>query len=622
MNMLLLLIAVTTAEPVDLFPTELTEETVRLSTQDDDGSIAIEGDAVTVDSSTGDLKQPWLNQAIVRTTGPIARGDVLLLTVPLELLGTGDDALEDGVGKVKVNLTHEPAEGDNQFGLKYDEVSFSGPMQEYHTPIIAETDVPAGEGRFAAHFSRQAQQLKMGLPRLRNYGPGYPLEDLPRNDITYQGREPDAAWRDAAAARIAEHRTGPIRIKAVDESGQPVEGADVHFKLQRHAFGFGSAIQFPILGATEDEFPLKFWGKDTWCWDDAQKYRATVKKLFNKVVFEAATRPNVWPGLHNPAIDEWPANARKHQLQLMRTFAFLDENKIDARGHYLSWGAIDHPPQTRFVGKPKEHWAYQTRIAKEHPIQLGTRVVEWDALNHPCGWGLTMEELHGGLELHVETMRIARENAPEGVKLYVNEGHVLHERSQVANYERIIKRLVDDGVGPDGIGFMGHFTDKTLTGMDEAFKIFERFAPYADHLQITEFDVSAAQDLRLHADYVRDMLTLAYSHPKMAGVVQWGFWENAHWKPETALYFADWTAKPAADEWDRLVNDEWRTFEQGQTDEDGLFSATGCHHGDYEVYAHTADLESWQIVENATRYDTNDGTLLITLTPKDTSDKQ
>ena len=604
----LLALALVLSSPTDLLPQEQTIEAAqpqvaskfRISSTDPDGGLTQDGDAIHVSSTVGDIKEPWRNQIIIRTTGPIQKGDVLLLTVPLGLVGTGGDAIEPGVGRVKVNLTWEPAEGENKEGLKYDEVSFRGGMAEYHTPIIAGVDVPEGEGRVALHFSRQQQELRVGTVRLRNYGPDFPLSELPKNEITYQGREPDAPWRAEAARRIEKHRTGPITVEVVDADGNPVEGAFVSAKLQSHAFGWGAAVRYPLLGAADDEFPVSLWTSEEWSKDDAEQYRATVERLFNKVVYEAACRPNVWPELHNPEVSSYPKLAYRRQAQFRRSLEWLKTRGIQIRGHYLSWGAIDHPPQTEYVGRPEAHWAYQTRIASQHPIQLAGLVDEWDALNHPCGWGVTMEELHGGLSLHVETMRLARQAAPEGTLLYVNEGHVLQERSQIPNYERIIRHLVDEGVGPDGIGFMAHFSDKTLTGMDDAYAIFERFAPLADHLQLTELDISSAQDEQLHADYLRDIMTLSYSHPKMAGVVQWGFWEKAHWKPETALFTADWTAKPAAKEWDRLVNDQWHTDEQARTGSDGRVSFAGCHHGDYEIYSETEAKTSWQIVKDAT----------------------
>ena len=39
------------------------------------------------------------------------------------------------------------------------------------------------------------------------------------------------------------------------------------------------------------------------------------------------------------------------------------------------------------------------------------------------------------------------------------------------------------------------------------------------------------EDEEMQADYTRDFLTLAYSHPTVVGVQLWGFWERAHLQP-------------------------------------------------------------------------------------------
>ena len=613
------LLSLLAADPVELFPAdqspgESLTEGLRYGITDTQGGITYDEGTHRIVASQGFPNEPWKNQIVVRTTEPIAKGDVLLLTLPLEVIESEGD-----VGRVKTSLTKEATEGNNEGGLKYDEVHVQPGqgLQNYYVQLTSEYDVAAGEGRLALHFSPQAQTLRLGELSLKNYGPDYPLDQLPRNSLSYQGREPDAAWRAEAAARIKEHRTGPIRVKVVDEDGNPVENAFVSVKLDRHDFAFGSAVVYGLLGGREEDFPVGHWVRDDVTFEDAEKYREIVGRLFNRVTFEGACRPYVWPQLHNPKDADWPKEAFKRQAMLQRAFQFLAENEVDVRGHYLSWGAIDSEQQSRFLGKPKQHAEWLAGIARNHPIQLDTRVVEWDAINHPCGWGTTMEMLHGGLDQHVQVMKIARAAAPEGVRLYLNEGHVLHERSQVPFYERIIKHLNAEGVGPDGIGFMGHFTDNTLTGMDTAYEVFERFAPLADRLLITELDISSASDERLHADYLRDIVTLAYSHPKMDGVVMWGFWEGAHWLPETALYRRDWSPKPAAEEWERLITETFATQVSGRTGADGLFTATG-HHGTYQVYAETDSLKSWQRLDGIT----NGETVTATLEPKDANSQE
>lgn len=46
-------------------------------------------------------------------------------------------------------------------------------------------------------------------------------------------------WRKAAEARIAEHRTGLLTVAVRRHDGEPLEGASVRVKMERHSFIFG-----------------------------------------------------------------------------------------------------------------------------------------------------------------------------------------------------------------------------------------------------------------------------------------------------------------------------------------------------------------------------------------------
>ncbi len=70
-------------------------------------------------------------------------------------------------------------------------------------------------------------------------------------------------------------------------------------------------------------------------------------------------------------------------------------------------------------------------------------------------------------------------------------------------------------------------------------------------------------DEALQADYTRDFLILAFSHPAVVGVQVWGFWEKTHWRPRAAMYRADWTEKPNGRAYRSLVLDQWRTRSDG-----------------------------------------------------------
>ena len=51
---------------------------------------------------------------------------------------------------------------------------------------------------------------------------------------------------------------------------------------------------------------------------------------------------------------------------------------------------------------------------------------------------------------------------------------------------------------------------------------------------ITELDVRD-DDVDVRADRYEDYLRLYFSHEVVEGIMLWGFWDQAHWRPEAAL---------------------------------------------------------------------------------------
>ena len=81
----------------------------------------------------------------------------------------------------------------------------------------------------------------------------------------------------------------------------------------------------------------------------------------------------------------------------------------------------------------------------------------------------------------------------------------------------------------------------------------------------TEYDlVSTAKDPKVaadvEADFLRDAIIIAYSHPKTIGFHMWGFADPNHWRGNAPLY--DWyfyQKKDAVKYWDEYVWDKWFT---------------------------------------------------------------
>ncbi len=508
-------------------------------------------------TSTKRPKNSWDIQLKTNLTGPIATGDTCLLTFWMRRLRSADES-GDGVASAVVQQSFAPHRK-----VLTRRVAVAGEWQQFFIPFKATFGLVPGKANLGFHLGFHPQELAVAEFQLVNYGLDLRVADLPGGKVTYVGRDLDASWRRAAANRIAEHRMGDLTVAVVDITGNPVPDATVDVNMTRHAFGFGAAL---VSGRLVEDSP------------GADRYREIVAKYYNKVVLENDLKWGPWEvsksNKHRLFRREWTDEA----------LAWLGRRNIDVRGHWLSWGSVSSGGQDDYVGKPEEHRRDLFAHIREKVAAVGTRVCEWDVINHPVGWGVTYEQMHEGLDFHADIFQLCREAVPKGVGLWINEGQVLPGGGRRVDYERIIRYLIAQGQAPAGIGFMGHFGSASLTPIPELFEVMERYAAIIPRLQLTEFDVNVGDDEELQADYLRDVMTIAFSHPSMCAIVMWGFWAGRHWKPEAALYRKDWSVKPAGEAWLELVGNEWWTSESGTTDRRGRYRLRGFL-GDYTVKA-------------------------------------
>jgi GH35 family endo-1,4-beta-xylanase len=278
---------------------------------------------------------------------------------------------------------------------------------------------------------------------------------------------------------------------------------------------------------------------------------------------------------------------------------------MEVRGHYVTWAPLDRW-QSRFIGRPVElRRAVWSHMEEKLPA-VGKRVGEWDAINHIVGWGETFASVSGGNQIYADVIKKSRELAPHA-EMWVNEGQVL-SGVRTDNYEQVIRFLTEQDAAPDGIGFMGHFSRRHLPSPDLLLERFDRFARLVPNLQLTELDVDVGDDEALQADYLRDVMTAAFSHEAFQGIIMWGFWEGRHWKPNAALYRRDWSIKPAGQMWLDLVKRDWWTDETGKTDARGRYRTRGFL-GDYTV---TVEHEGVDL-ERSLSLSSDDTELVVTI---------
>jgi GH35 family endo-1,4-beta-xylanase len=337
--------------------------------------------------------------------------------------------------------------------------------------------------------------------------------------------------------------------------------------MQRHAYGFGSAINAKTL-LTEGP--------------DADRYREVIAHDFNKVVIENHLKWYYWE--------------RKKDYG-PRAVTWLREAGLDVRGHNLLWPSKNNMPESvhpLFNTPVLLHDSILDHITEEASFYRG-QLIDWDVVNEPYTNNDVQKVL--GDKVLAECFRTARAADPQAT-LYINDFAILEaggrDYAHQDHYFKTIEAIHNAGVGLGGIGIQGHF-DGNLTPVPRLGEILDRFATFGLPIQITEFDVYTL-DEQLQADYTRDFMTMVFSHPSTVGILTWGFWEKVHWLPEAAIYRTDWSLRPAGQVWYDLVFQQWWTPEQqGITDARGKFSLRGFH-GDYVVEVQSGNRTIMQTV--------------------------
>lgn len=359
-----------------------------------------------------------------------------------------------------------------------------------------------------------------------------------------QAQQP--AWREAAEKRIEQIRKDTLRVRVTDAGGRPVAGAAVKVTMTEHEFGFGAAVAArQLLGEGED----------------SERYRKFILENFNMAVLENDLK---WP--------QWDRD-REPALQAVK---WLRENGVSrVRGHTLVW------PSWRWL--PKELKALEAdppalreRVrAHIEDVVTATRgtLVHWDVLNEPYSEKDLMKIL--GNQVMAEWFKEARRH-DANTMMFINDYGILSERGEKRDhqdhYYQTIRDLLAQGAPLEGIGMQGHFSEPTPP--ERMLEILNRFSEFGLPIAITEYDFRT-KDEELQANFLRDFLTLCFSHPRVKWFLMWGFWEGRHWRPDAAMVRRDWSLKKSHAVWRELVYGRWWTRAEAVTGANGVAVVSG-----------------------------------------------
>jgi GH35 family endo-1,4-beta-xylanase len=512
-------------------------------------------------------------------TKPIAENQVCLFVIKARTVAS---AAKDGKGKLMAVMQNR---ADYSASPLWSPVVIGKEWETHFFAFQAAHGVPEGRGTAMLVGGEQPQVIEIADFQVYRFPVGFDLFRAPRMKATYAGREVGASWRVEAEERIAKLRRGDLIVRVADAEGKPVPGAKVRVEMKRHLFGFGSAVDVGMLSALDEKIAPA----------DQIKYRDTVDELFSRVVTENGLRVGNIDADSDPT-RPWEAETlRRTRTAVLWTLQWAADRKMTSRGHYLVWGYAEKWAQDILRrGTPADllaaydrHFAFVIPFVKDY-------VVEWDALNHPVPFD-EKDALYNivGPDVYPDLYQKIRSLTP--LPLYVNEDTFNAER--IDGFEKQVRHMIEKGATPDGAGFQSHYSDYETPGMDDIWETWNRLARLVKYLTVTEYDFQSLDD-QLHADHLRDLLTLAFSHPQMTGFVIWGFWEKRHWKPMAAMFKSDWTERPAVKVWRDLVKTRWWTKAELVSNQEGEAKLTG-YYGWYDLTVEKGGKSATLVVKHA-----------------------
>jgi GH35 family endo-1,4-beta-xylanase len=541
--------------------------------------------------------QEWQTFLQSLTKERIRSGDILYLTAWTRLIRR-TDGQAFGAGRLYAT---QHREGNDKDASPLGQQDFSIPQEwtRIHIPLESTKDLGAQNiMKLMFTFGFAGQTVEFGGLTVINMGPGVSKESLPhpKLNLDYKGRDPKAAWRKAAAARIEKHRKGDLRVLVVDASGKPLPNATVKVDMTRHAFHFGSS--FPGSMLPKEYQDIKPWNADFQRTagaspEDKKKMQETFLRLFNATT--AAPTWSTWGG----------ADARISQsdvMGIMRWFAEHDIPNFNLQAVY---------PSPEFTAPAANKEFFETKKKAEFAQAL-KEYVTLAATKFP---GIKSIQIANEIEGRPQyTDLLGRESVPQWFKWvkevnpqmateingpYSLDGRPLQTQNRSVQwpgkdteglqyYYDLISWLLKQGAPIDYIGFQNH-SGIGAAGPEAVLKSLNDFSSFGKPLEITEFEVTIqnpndAEQRQYQADYLRDYFTVVFSHPQVHMIMLQDFWQPAAWQYEaaSAMFNKDWSINPHSKAYEDLVLNQWWTRANGKANLKGEYS-TRAFKGDYQI---------------------------------------
>jgi GH35 family endo-1,4-beta-xylanase len=382
----------------------------------------------------------------------------------------------------------------------------------------------------------------------------------------------------AADTFIENFRKGPARIALVGAA----PGAQVHAKLKRHDFRFGTAVGGSSLNGVNNFL-------------NNSNYANFLLDHFNTI-----TQGNAGKWANNEGIRDVVTMAA-----VDRMLQFAQDNDLDVRLHNMLWGDSQQPNWVNTLlnnangGNQAAEADLRAEISEriDHYVGNGDgnplddrarRYVEMDLLNEhdhqPKYWNVYGAD--GIADIFTEAAG-AVTAAGSNAKLYLNEYNVFSWGDIYGNwYRQDVEEIVNNGGAIGGIGIQ--YYPSTVTGSQghspaRMNQILQGLSVPGLDISLTEFGVGGVVTPEIAANLLADTMRMVFGTANATTFMMWGFWANDVWNqaPLAALRDANWNPTVPGLAYDALMS-EWNTDVTLPVGLDGTIDFTGFY-GDYEI---------------------------------------
>lgn len=256
----------------------------------------------------------------------------------------------------------------------------------------------------------------------------------------------------------------------------------------------------------------------------------------------------------------------------------------DLRAHTLLWGGNDShsmPDWIRSLPTPEAITdTCKMRVIREVTKYRGI-IKEYDVLNEPLSGHADWLRKTVGDSIIWNSFKWARSADPDA-ELYINDYNVEYNWGQAVEYRDLILEMLENGAPVTGVGVQAHFWNCCRPNVDELVKNINIIAEAGLPIKLTEFDYSEELNQEEQtADYIK-VLTIAFSHPSIVGIMHWAINDQGAWRPNTGFFESNFKPKLAADTLLYYTKTKWATnFDSIMDQTDPL--VFNAYYGHYQI---------------------------------------